>query len=89
MAKRLPHAQAFVRLKSNTSGEWLADPELRPRLVEDALEQGTNLTEIALQILSERYRVPIEANGRRTEPDPEDEVLNLRIPGMLGERADR
>lgn len=72
--------QTFIRLRSHTTGEWLVSPELRPRLVEDAEEAGTNLTDVVLQILAKRYKVPIEPTGRKTTPAKDGEELNLRLP---------
>lgn len=77
------HHQAFVRLKSKTTGDWFVAPELRARLVADAQEQGTNLTEVAVGILCRRYSVAYEPNGRRANPKADDGVLNLRLPVRL------
>lgn len=77
------HFQAFVRLRSHTTGEWLVPEELRPKLVADAEAAGSNLTEVVLQILAARYRVAYEPNGRRTAPSKNGEELNLRLPWPL------
>lgn len=77
------YKQAYVRLRSHTTGAWFVHPDLRPRLVADAEEQGSNLTEVALRILCDRYRVPYAVNGRRTSPKPADEILNVRLPMAL------
>lgn len=62
-------------------------PELRPRLVQSAQEQGTNLTEVAVKILAERYQFPYEPNGgRRTSPLVDQDVLNLQLPDRLAQR---
>lgn len=75
---------AFVRLRSKgPGGEWLAPPELRPKLVADAQDQNTNMTEIAIGILSRRYGVPTMPNGRRTHPKSADDIILLRIPQEL------
>lgn len=79
------HYQAFVRLRS-TSGEWLVDPELRPRIVADAEEHDSNVTDVVLAILAKRYKVACEPNGRRTAADPGGEELNLRLPMPLYQR---
>jgi hypothetical protein len=75
--------QRFVRLRSHTTSQWLAAPELRPRLVEAAEEQGSNLTEVVIGILATTYKVPFEPNGRRTAPADNGEELNLRLPVRL------
>lgn len=67
----------FVRLQSPVTGEWLAHPDLRKRLVEEAEEKGSNLTDVALEILSKRCSVPFVPNGRKTSPSPNQGVLNL------------
>lgn len=74
--------QAFVRLRS-TTGEWIAPPELREKLVADAEEQDSNLTEVVIAILAGRYRVTFAPIGRRTAPNPTGEELNLRLPWDL------
>ncbi len=57
--------------------------QLRPRLVEAADEQGSNLTEVVIEILARVYKVPFEPNGRRTAPADDGEELNLRLPVRL------
>lgn len=79
----MDYRQAFIRLRSHTTGEWFVHPELRPRLVADADAQGSNLTQVAVRILSERYGVPYAENGRRTSPKQDDVILNLRLPAKL------
>jgi hypothetical protein len=74
------YVQRFVRLRSATTREWYCAPELRPRLVADAKAQDTNLTEMAMQILSKRLGYVYAPNGRRTEPGKAEEILNLRVP---------
>lgn len=83
------YQQAFVRLRSKTTGEWLASEDLRPLMVADAIEQQTNLTEIALRILAERYGIKHKPNGRRTNPGTDEAVLNLRVPGKLARAIQR
>lgn len=72
--------QRLVRLRSVTTREWYASPELRPRLVADANEQGTNLTEIVLMILAKRLGYTYAPNGRRTEPGASEEIVKLDVP---------
>jgi hypothetical protein len=74
------YVQRFVRLRSATTREWYCDPELRPRLVADAKARDTNLTEMAIEILSKRLGYTYAPNGRRTEPGASEEILNLRVP---------
>lgn len=77
------HFQTFVRLRSQTTGEWFVPPELRPRLVADAEEHDSNLTELVIVILAKRFKVPFEATGRKTAPSKNGEELNLRLPMAL------
>lgn len=70
-------SQAYVRLRSKTTGEWFAHPDLRPRLVADANERGVNMTEVAVGILCEEFGVEYEPNGRRTDPKVADDILNI------------
>lgn len=76
------HRVVYVRLQS-TTGAWLVDPELRPRLVADATAQRTNLTDVAGAILAARYGVPYEPGGRKTDPMAAHAVLNMRLPRPL------
>jgi hypothetical protein len=80
---RAGYTQRFVRLRSDKDGEWFADPELRPRLVADAKEQNTNLTEIVLQILAKRVGYAYAPNGRKTEPGSKEEIINVSVPDEL------
>lgn len=75
--------QTFIRLRSHTTHEWLTSPKLRPCLVADAAKTGTNLTEVVLEILAKRYKVPYEPSGRKTKPAKNGEELNLRLPHEL------
>jgi hypothetical protein len=77
------YVQRFVRLRSDTTQEWFASPDLRPRLVADAKAENTNLTEMVLQILSKRVGYTYAPNGRKTEPGGAEEVLNLSVPVEL------
>lgn len=72
--------QRLIRLRSVTTREWYADRELRPRLVADAKEQDTNLTEIVLIILAKRLGYTYAPNGRRTEPSSNEEIIKLDVP---------
>lgn len=72
--------QRLIRLRSVTTREWYADRELRPRLVADANEQDTNLTEIVLMILAKRLGYSYAPNGRRTEPSSNEEIIKLDVP---------
>ncbi len=74
--------QVCVRLR-RTDGELLAPVELRGRLVADAKAAGTNLTEVAIEILSKQYGVKFVPAGRRTDPSENQSVLNLRLPRDL------
>lgn len=77
----------FIRIRS-TTGAHIAPPELREKLVEDALGQGTNLTEVVVAILARRFKVPYEPHGRKTDPVASQDVLNLRIPQDLRQKLD-
>ncbi len=75
--------QAFIRLRSRDGLFWLAHPDLREHLIADADTAGTNLTEVASEILCRRYGVLFIPAGRRTAPRQGKEFLNLRIPWNL------
>lgn len=72
--------RAYVRLCSDTNGHWFAHPDLRPRLVADAREQETSMTEVVLQILCDHLKLKYEPSGRRADPQPNEKLLNLRLP---------
>lgn len=58
-------------------------PDLRPLLVLDAQTLETNLTEIVVSILGQRYGVPFEPSSRRTSPSSDSDVINMRLPMRL------
>ncbi len=74
---------AWVRLRSKTTGHWLAHPDLRARMIEDAAEKGTNLTDLATQILCKHFNVAYTPNQRRSTPSGDPEVLNFGISPEL------
>lgn len=78
-----PTTIAHVRLRSGLDGAPLAHPELRPRLVADAVEEGTNLTEVALAILHKRFRLPFVARSITRTPNADEDYLRLRLPAPL------
>jgi hypothetical protein len=81
MSETNGHFQAFVRLRSHTTGDWIAPKELRPLIVKDA--DGGNLTEVVVKILADVFKIPFEPNGRKTAPSKNAEELNLRLPWDL------
>lgn len=72
----------FVRLRTK-HGAWLVHPSLRKRLVADAAATGTNLTEVVVKILSDRYGVAYEPSGPATAPRKDQDVLNVRVSTKL------
>lgn len=80
----LAYHQAYIRLRSKTTGEWFVHRELRRKLVEDAERQEKSLAEVVTRILAERFGTPYEPAGRRSNPSREDkDILNLRIPRLV------
>lgn len=75
----------YVRLRSKTTNEWFVHPELRDRMVAEANEKQTNLTDLAVQILCQRFGVPYVENKRRSSPttDADVDVLNFGMPPEL------
>lgn len=82
MAPALLH-DAHIRLRSKKDGAWFVAPELRPRLVAEAAEQGTNMTEVALAILHRRFGLTYVPTGRVTDPRPDEDIIRLRLPQPL------
>lgn len=73
--------QAYIRLRSKTTREWFVHPDLRSRLVADAIEQETSIADVATRILADRFAVSYEAARRRSNPSLDDkDVLNMRVP---------
>lgn len=79
-------ATAFVRLRSKTTGAWLVHPDLRPRLVAEAAEKQTNLTDLILTILCSHFNVRYETKQRTSQPQQDADVLLFGMPPEL-ERA--
>ncbi len=75
--------QAFVRLRSKTTGAWLAHPDLRPRLVAEAAEKNTNLNDLILTILSAHFNVPHEPSTKSSSPKEDNDVLLFGLPPAL------
>jgi hypothetical protein len=83
VGKNPDYEQAFIRLRSKTTGRWFVHPELRARLVAQAEAEGSNLSEVAIKILADRHGVQYASNGRRTAPKEDKDILNLRLPRPL------
>lgn len=67
-----------MRLKSKTGG-WLVHPDLRDRMIQEAEAEGTNLTDLAVRILSSYFGVPYEPTQRKSTPEDEKEILNFGV----------
>lgn len=77
--------QTIIRLESHgerTAGAPLAPPDLRAKLLADVEAQESNLTDVILTILSDRYKVPVTLARRKTKPKPNG-AIRLRIPVRL------
>lgn len=58
--------------------------DLRARLVAEALERGSNLTDVVVEILGERYKVPASLpSGRKTAPRSDSDILKILLPVKL------
>ena len=69
----------FIRLSAND-----APPELRGRLVADAVARRSSLTRVICDILAGRYEVTIEqGEQRKTSPQSDPDYLNPFLPGEL------
>lgn len=80
--------QLFVRLRSATTGELFAPPDLRAKIVEHVEAQESNLIDVVSEILADKYGVPYEPRGYRAHPSPTGDVLALRIPVDLRKALD-
>ncbi len=75
-----------MRLRSKTTGEWIASPELRPALVADAEQQGISMTEVIVQILCKHVKITHVPTPRRTSPGANAEYLRFSVPAELAAR---
>lgn len=74
----------WVRLRSKTPPyTWFVSPDLLPRMVADADERGTNLTDLSLTILCGHFQVPYTPTLRKSKPTAEKDVLNFGAPPAL------
>lgn len=73
-------ASLFVRLRSTTTGEDFAPPELRERIVADVEAQESNMSAVVVSILAKRYKVDYEPKVRRAHPSPGQSELDLNLP---------
>lgn len=78
--------QTYVALRSRKTQEWFVHPDLRTRMVADAQERGTSLTDLTVLILCEHFKVPYTPNVRKSQPEDDKGYLMLRLPVEL-ERA--
>ena len=60
--------------------------ELKRRLADEVASRGSNLNDVAVEILAARYGVPYEPTGRRGAPRGEGREVLLRMPRALKER---
>lgn len=74
---------AWVRLRSETTRQWFAHPDLRDRMIADAEEKGTNLTDLANRILCDRFNVAYSPNPRKSKPSSDPDILNFGISPEL------
>jgi transposase-like protein len=85
----------FIRLRSKNDGAPLAPPDLKARIVADAVEKGTNANAVAVEILARTFNVNADdwgQDGRRTRPGKpsEDEyVIVIGMPAKLRLALDR
>lgn len=83
-----PYHQTYIRLRWS-NGTPRAPEELRPRLVADATERGTSMTEVIIRVLSEVYGVEVAIPSRKANPNVDGEEFNVRIPQRLYDRIER
>ncbi len=79
--------KAFIRLRGQ-DGRWWVDPQLRPKLVEEAREKNTSMTEVVVMIFCNFLKIQHVPSGRRADPKPDEELLNLRIPRHVWKALD-
>lgn len=77
------HVSRCIRLRSRKDGAWSAPPELKPRLVEDAIAHGSNMNQVMCEILAGHYRVAHAPAGQPRRASPNGYELELRMPAAL------
>ena len=60
--------------------------ELKRRLADEVAERGSNLNDVAVEILAARFGVPYEPTGRKGSPRGSGREVLLRMPKQLKER---
>lgn len=80
--------QAFLRLRSRSTGRWLVHPQLKEKLVADAAAADTNMTDVAVGILAGKYDVALERNGRRAVASASTSELVLNLPPALATKIE-
>lgn len=73
----------MIRLRSLPTGAWMVDPNLKAKLIEDARQERSSMTAVALRILSKTYGVEYEPTGRIGRGRGDTDVLNLSLPDHL------
>jgi myo-inositol-1-phosphate synthase len=63
--------------------------ELKRRLTEEVVARGSNLNDVAVEILASRFAVPFETSGRRSIPRSEAGDVLLRLSPALKEKLTR
>lgn len=75
------YQQVIIRLRWKE--RWLVPPELRGRLLETARERESNLTDVIVEILSEKYGVEYDLTDRRSNPAEDAASITARMPVSL------
>jgi len=60
--------------------------ELKRRLTEEVVARGSNLNDVAVEILATRFAVDFETSGRRSVPKKTEGDVLLRLPRVLKEK---
>jgi myo-inositol-1-phosphate synthase len=60
--------------------------DLKRRLADEVAARGSNLNDVAVEILAARFGIPFEPTGRKGAPRPSGRGVLLRMPRALKER---
>lgn len=74
---------AYITFRSKTDGAWLVHPDLRGKIVDDAREKGTNVSDIVSQIMAKDTGTPYTPVIRRSAADPDAGVFVVDFPDGL------
>lgn len=78
----MPERQVNLKFYTDQAG-WKVHPDLRARMIQDATELDTSLSDLVLRILSRSLGVAYKPSARKSAPRDDKTQLGFTIPGDL------